>query len=77
MREDPMRVVLIAIVSFVLWSGACGPDIPDTIEHQGVGEEDCSDCHFGGDGTAPPESHWEEGEPSSSYDECLRCHHFE
>jgi len=71
-----VRIVWLVASALAFALAGCGPDIPNTPEHQDVGEDDCVVCHFGGAGTTPPDSHFDGDGPDSSHEACLKCHSF-
>jgi len=52
------------------------PARPDNEDHQDAVNEECIECHFGGDEDAPspPQDHWDGDTAATWHDACTHCH---
>ncbi len=72
MKTWPYLLAVVAIAA--LYGLGCAPRYPNDAEHN-VESSECMNCHFYGDGSRPPDDHWDgEGNVTYTHETCIGCH---
>ncbi len=66
---------IVVVLGLTLLLAGC-PTRPDNQDHRDAVDEECIECHFGGDEDAPspPQDHWDGDTAATDRDACTHCH---